>query len=63
MNDLKKKDRDTHQQHRKYAQDNATDDGMPVAPEKPRHAIPTECKPSRTSKQQISDARERSGME
>ncbi|WP_230944698.1 hypothetical protein [Burkholderia stagnalis] len=63
MSAPKKQDRDTYQQHRNFAQDNATDDGMPVTPEKSRLASPFEREWPRTPKQQISDARKRLGME
>ncbi|QPQ88909.1 hypothetical protein I6H08_36485 (plasmid) [Burkholderia gladioli] len=62
MNDRKQKDDAVGQQRRKYEQDNATDDGMPTAPEVPTHTCPTEQERLRTAKQRIADSRKRWGM-
>ena len=61
MNDLTRKARGTPQQHRKYAQDTATDDGMPIAPEKPRLTNPNAREQPRTAEQKRSDASPRPG--
>lgn len=61
MNDLTRKARGTPQQHRKYAQDTATDDGMSIAPEKPRLTNPNAREQPRTAEQKRSDASPRPG--
>ncbi|WP_234745952.1 hypothetical protein [Burkholderia sp. WTPI3] len=62
MNDRKQKDDAVRQQRRKYEQDNATDDGMPVEPEVPTHTRPAGQERLRTAKQRIVDSRKRWGM-
>ncbi|AKM02658.1 hypothetical protein [Burkholderia pyrrocinia] len=62
MIDLKHRNDDASQQHRKFEQDNATDDGMPVAPEAPVHARPGEQERLRTAKERIADSRKRWGI-
>jgi hypothetical protein len=62
MNDIKKKSDGTNRLQRKYEQDSATDDGMPVAPEKSKRANPAVHERPRTAKQQVADAKKRWGM-